>query len=178
MPLMNLSLTKRYNLPRCGLINILKNTVRSAQILMIKVSGKNISSDGRHKSGTFHNWLKLRSKYQIAILQPVVKRLLADSVPDKKQGFFLSVINGNRKHSIQLLNTGNSPFQVCCQDHLRIAGGYERVICKLILKFPEIVDFSVKDKGYSPIPGIHGLMSQRGKIQNGKPPLCKPYRIV
>ena len=169
---------KRYNLPRCSLVHILKNAIRSTQILMIQVSGENLSSDGRHKAGTFHDWLKLRGEHQIAILKPVVERLLADSVPDKKQGFFLPVINGNRKHSIQLLDAGNPPFQVRCQDHLRIAGGYKRVICKLILKFPEIVDFSVKDKGYSPIPGIHGLMSQRGKIQNGKPPLCKSYRII
>ena len=178
MPFINFSLMKCYNLSRCGLVHILKNTIRSAQILVIQVSGKNLSPDGRHKAGTFHDWLKHRSKYKIAILQPVVKRLLADSVPDKKQGFFLPVINGNRKHSIQLLDAGNSPLQICCQNHLRIAGGYKRVICKLIPQLPEIVDFSVKDKGYSAIPGIHGLMSQRGKIQNGKPPLCKPYRIV
>ena len=128
MPLTGLSFTKRYNLPRCSLVHVFKNTVRSAQILVIQVSGKNLSPDGRHKAGTFHDWLKLRGKHKITIRQPVVKRLLADSVPDKKQGFFLSVINGNRKHSIQLLNAGNSPFQVCCQNHLCIAGRYKRVI--------------------------------------------------
>ena len=178
-PLLHFALMKPQHTSRLQLINILKNTIRRIDILLIQKPGKHIPANLLPESRTSHQRLQLRPKDQITALNPIIQRLLPDPVPHQKNLFRPPVIQSDGKHPVHPVNTGNTPFQVSCDNHLRITVRLKGVVRKFLLQFTEIINLTIKNHTHT-LPchtksslRMHRLMPQLRKIHDRKPALRK-----
>jgi hypothetical protein len=177
-------LMKPQDFSRLQLIYILKNTVRRVDILLVKEAGQHIPAYFLRKSGAFHDRLQFRSEYQVFSVQPIGKGLFSNPIPYKKDFLGTFIIKGQGKHTVKPVNTGNTPFQISCDNDFRITVRLKGVVGKFFFQFFKIIYFTVINNTNPILRGakgsvrMHGLMAQHGKIHDGKSPLCKPNPIA
>ena len=86
------------------------------------------------------------------------------------------VPQGEGPHSIKPLEAFGSPFSVGVEDDFGVGLGLERVSQRFefFANFEVIVDFPVKSDAERLVLGLHGLIAERRKVQDGQPPVSQP----
>src|SRR4051812_24245780 len=108
------------------------------------------------------------------LVPKIIQGLYTRPVTDEDQLFLLLIIERDGKHPYELLHDVHSPAVITFQNDLGIAPRSERIsfLLQLLPYLLEIVDLAVEVDD-QPVFQVHGLVSQRGEIQDGKPALSK-----
>lgn len=100
----------------------------------------------------------LGRKDKTACVFVVKQRLHADSVTGKKELFFLFLPHGKGVYSVELVEAGLAPGDVCPEQYLRVAGGGERNARRFKLRadFGGVVKLAVIDDSVAVEGGFTG----------------------
>ena len=144
---------------RLQLIDVTKDRFRRLDVLLKEKAGQNLSPHLFGKARAIKDRLEFRRKDQILTVLPVVERLFPDPVPHEHHFARFPVIEGDGKHSVNMIHKLLPPFQVRRKNHLRVAGGLKRITGQFLFQFLIIIDLSVKNDRQPPSLTVHRLMS-------------------
>src|SRR5246127_310504 len=147
LTLVGLSGAERQGMPGCQLIDILKQSFFTRQIIEGEESVDHGRADFRLQICIGEECLDFRSEdYRGARLR-VVERLDSDAVASQEQRFVPIIPNGEGKHSAQFFNAGFAQVFIEVNDCLRVAlrsktvAAAQQILTKLLI----VVDFTVEN---------------------------------
>ncbi len=108
------------------------------------------------------------------IVEVIFERFLANTVAGAENRSLPLVIDGESEHAAEVLETRFAVFVVERHDDFGVGTGCERVafLFQCVAMFLEIVDLSVEDDPIT-IHISHGLVTERGEIDDGKPAMSE-----
>ena len=134
------------------------------------------------RNGVGQDCLDFAREDQLAVDEAVVQRLFSESVSRQEELARRRLIDHKRPHSIELLNTLRSPFEVRSQDDFGVAPGVERVPLGLqfLLDLAIVEDFAVERDNHATAPALvdHRLPTQCAQVDDRKPAMSEADVLV
>ena len=166
-------------MPGQEFVNIFKNRFFPGDIL----KGKKIQQSILPvcfpvKRGDLFQGIQCTGKSKISVFGKIEQGLDPEAVAGEEQGFFLFVIECERKESVQLLQSfcGTAEFNEHRQQHFGIGIGAERVVGEFCFpQFGSIENFAVINQHKPAVRRLERLMSGIAQIDHGKPGMGEPY---
>ena len=124
--------------------------------------------------------LGLGGERQAIAIEPVVQRLLAESIPGDEQPLSRRVPQGEREHPVEAFHARRTPLPVGGEDDLGVALAAEGVAPgrQLGLQLAVVVDLAVVGDGERAVGGAHRLRAAGAEVDDRQSAMAEAHRAV